>query len=263
MQSCAARSLPYGLLVHGAGERCWPDDAGIALRCEGFTHAKVCWFVSRKNQQLVERQLALPLPNARIVRNPFQVAYNAAPPWPPEEQGMRIACVAALDPAIKGQDLLLEVLRHDRWKQRPLHLSLFGAGHNRASLQTLARRYDLANVTFHGFVHDIEQIWADHHLLIHPSRHDGLPIAIVEAMLCGRPCLVTDIAGNAELLEDNVSGFVAPYPAVSALDEALERAWNRRADWQAMGRAAALRARELVPPDPVERFVQEILALLQ
>lgn len=31
----------------------------------------------------------------------------------------------------------------------------------------------------------------------------------MEAMLCGRPCIVTDVAGNTEVVEDGVTGFVA------------------------------------------------------
>jgi glycosyltransferase involved in cell wall biosynthesis len=73
-------------------------------------------------------------------------------------------------------------------------------------------------------------------------------------MLCGRPCIVTDVAGNAELMEDNVSGFVAAAPRTKYLDEALERAWSRRSEWRAIGAAAAKSVRELVPPDPISTF---------
>src|SRR5437763_3000966 len=48
-------------------------------------------------------------------------------------------------------------------------------------------------------------------------------------ILCARPAIVTNVGGNAELLEDGRSGFVAPAPTIKHLNEAMERAWDRRA----------------------------------
>jgi glycosyltransferase involved in cell wall biosynthesis len=108
----------------------------------------------------------------------------------------------------------------------------------------------------------VGSIWASHHALVLPSRYEGLPLSLVEAMLCGRPSIVTNVSGNTELLEDNVTGFVAAAPMPTFLDEALERAWARRADWQAIGAAAARQVRELVPSDPAGVFADELLALV-
>jgi glycosyltransferase involved in cell wall biosynthesis len=109
----------------------------------------------------------------------------------------------------------------------------------------------------------VRGIWASHHALVLPSRYEGLPLSLVEAMLCGRPSIVTNVSGNTELLEDNVTGFVAAAPTASFVDEALERAWNRRADWPAIGAAAAHQVRERVPPDPAGVFADELLALVR
>ena len=55
-------------------------------------------------------------------------------------------------------------------------------------------------------------IWAEHHALVLPSRFEGMPLVVVEAMLCGRPCIVTDVGGNAELIRDGINGFLAKAP---------------------------------------------------
>jgi hypothetical protein len=47
-----------------------------------------------------------------------------------------------------------------------------------------------------------------------------------------------------------VNGFLAEAATENALDEALERAWQRRGEWRAIGDAAARDIRALVPPDP-------------
>ena len=136
---------------------------------------------------------------------------------------------------------------------------MYGGGPDESTLRELQRMYDLQNVTFAGFQKDVEQIWRECHALVLPSRYEGLPLAIVEAMLCGRPCIVTDVAGNSELMEDDISGFVAAAPRVKYLDEAMERAWRRRSEWKSIGELAAERVRQFIPPNPISVFSQSII----
>ena len=127
-----------------------------------------------------------------------------------------------------------------------------------ASLPALANMLGLCRVDFRGFTDDVERVWAEHHALVLPSRHEGMPLAVVEAMLCGRVCIVTDVAGNTEFIEDGVTGFVAPAPTAPLVREVLERAWDRRGEWRQIGAAAARAVRERVPPDPVGCFAWEL-----
>jgi glycosyltransferase involved in cell wall biosynthesis len=110
-------------------------------------------------------------------------------------------------------------------------------------------------VHFLGFTDDIVSVWANHHALALPSRSEGLPLAVVEAMLCGRMCIVTDVSGNAELIENNGTGFIAKAPTPDLLDEAMERAWQRRSEWQEMGARAARAIRVHVSADPIGEFI--------
>jgi hypothetical protein len=70
--------------------------------------------------------------------------------------------------------------------------------------------------------------------------------------------VVTDVAGNAEACVDNETGFVAPAATVSLLADTLERAWNRRMDWQRMGQAARVRAENQIPRDPAAVFAERL-----
>jgi glycosyltransferase involved in cell wall biosynthesis len=226
-----------------------------------YQRASRNFFVSRANLRLTETQLATQLPNAQVVRNPFLVSYQEPVPWPAPDGTTRLACVARLEPGSKGQDLLFEVLGQQKWRDRPLEVKLFGGGANRRALVALSQMLRLNNVKFGGFESDVRSIWANHHALVLPSRHEGLPLSLVEAMLCGRPAIVTDVAGNAELVEDNVSGYIAAAPTLALLDEALERAWSGREDWSLVGAAAAARVRQLVPADPAAVFAADLLSL--
>jgi glycosyltransferase involved in cell wall biosynthesis len=137
-------------------------------------------------------------------------------------------------------------------------LTLYGEGPMRSGLERLARRLGLSDrVVFAGYA-SVEDIWASNHVLIMPSRFEGLPLAIVEAMLCGRPVIATDVAGHSEVIEDGVTGFLADAPTVASMAEALERFWTRKDDAQMIGRAGARRIRELFPPDPVRVFSDKL-----
>ena len=255
-------NCPHVVIVQAVTESIWPRDPELDAASRFFQAAEACYFVAENNRTLVETLFGCSLPKARIVRNPFNVRYDASPPWPGAEEDIRLACVARLDANAKGQDLVLQLLRSPKWKQRKVSVSFFGSGYRGRSLTKFAELHRLSNVEFMGFEPDVERIWSRHHALLLPSRYEGLPLALVEAMLCGRMGIVTDVAGNAELVHDNETGFVAAAPTVPLLDEAMERAWSRRREWRQMGQLAARRVREQVSPDPVGDFVTELKRFL-
>ena len=200
--------------------------------------------------------------NAEIVRNPFLVSGNPLP-WPGnQDHSIKLACVARLEAGEKGQDILLQVLARPRWRNRNLSVSFFGAGHNGQALRELAGRLALKNVDFPGFVSDVESIWKTHHALVLPSRAEGLPLALVEAMLCGRFGIVTDEGGSSEVVEDGRTGFIASAAKPDELDNAMERAWAVREDWESIGNVAGMAIRTMVPLDPAASFTAKLHSLV-
>jgi glycosyltransferase involved in cell wall biosynthesis len=252
--------VPYVLIVQKVAEMYWPTDRELADLRSVYAGARRCLFVSEHNLRLHEEQLGMKLANAEVVRNPFLVPWEKPAPWPGEEGGLRLACVGRLYPREKGQDILLRVLARDRWRERPVSLSFFGSGAHLEGLKATADYLGLANIDFAGFTTDVAAIWRDHHALLLPSHCEGLPLALVEAMLSGRVAIVTDVAGHAEIVQDGVTGFLAAAPTADHVDEALERAWQRRSEWRSIGEAAAGRARELVPPSPQRLLADKIAA---
>lgn len=263
MEACIINNIPFVLIPQAAAENFWPSDDMAIRFAKAYILAKRCFFISHANLKLTEKQLAVKLENAIVVANPFKVPYDIQVNWPEDNKIFKLACVGRLEPVAKGQDLLLEAFKLDKWQNRPIEISLFGKGDNQKSLYELKKIWNIENVNFYGFVDNVESIWKTHHALILPSRYEGLPITIVEAMLCARPCIVTDVAGNAELIEDGVSGFIAVAPKVECLDDALERAWQKRYSWYEIGQTAAINVRKLIPRDPVGVFVNELKALLK
>ena len=263
MIRCKQSGMPYASIVNANFEQWWPDDEQIERFSMAYRGSLMNYFVSKANRELFERQIAMKLENAEVISNPFNVSWNADTGWPEESGGYQLACVARLEPAAKGHDLLFQVLAQPKWKGRNLKVTLFGKGPWENSLKRLASFYGIDGmITFGGHVQDIENVWKAHHALVLPSRYEGLPLSMVEAMLCSRTVIVTDVAGNREPIVDNETGFVAAAATVIHLDEAMERAWNRRHEWEAMGKAAATSIRLRIPKDPAKEFADRLIALV-
>lgn len=264
MEALRANGCRYAVIAHTAAESWWPNDDIAERLADCYEGACAAYFVSEANLALSRRQFVTPLCRARVIRNPFNVRYDSRPAWPAGgPEGLSLACVGRLDVVQKSQDLLIEVFSLPHWRERNVRLSLFGRGLNERGLHRWADSLKLSNVDFVGFVDDIEQIWSRHHALVLPSRFEGMPLALVEAMLCGRPAIATDVGGNRELIRDGINGFLAKAPTVELLDEAMNRAWENRSRLKEMGETAASDVRKWVSADPVEDFVRELTALVK
>lgn len=244
------RKWPAVTISQAVNIQQWPDDV---------IRPRLVAAYSQANLDDTQRQLGIALGNAAVVRNPFAVPFDAAPGWNRQSFPLRLASVGRLHPPAKGQDLLLEVLALPHWRQRSVTLDLYGDGPQAGALRSLALWRGLTNVSFVGHVDDIPGIWAEHHALVLPSRYEGLPLVVVEAMLCNRCCVVTRAGGNAELIQDNHTGFVAAAPTIELLDEAMNRAWQRRDELEAIGLRAGTAVRQLVPADPAGVFADKLL----
>ncbi len=250
--------IRYCLIAQAAMDGAWPLDERRAVVRDAYRNAAACFFVSRANLDVVANICGFELPQAEVVRNPFNVDYDASPSWPAPNTELKLACVARLDPSAKGQDLLFRVLAAEKWRHRQVCVDLYGAGPMEEGLRGLAAYLGLRSIRFKGQSNDMAELWSHYEALVLPSRVEGLPLALVEAMLCGRPAIVTAVAGNAEVVEDGLTGFVAAAPTVKLLDDALERAWQNRGLLQETGVRAAKRIRELVPRNPAAEFADRL-----
>ena len=259
---CRKLRIPYTLISQKASDYFWPEDKLRSYKRAVFEGAVRCFFVSEHNWRLTEDQYGVRLKNANVVKNPYMVRTDQPLPWPAsDDDGLRLACVARLHLLDKGQDILLRVLARNKWRERRLHVSFFGQGINREGLESLAAKLGVQNVSFEGHTRDVIGIWRNHHALVLPSRAEGMPLALVEAMMCGRPGIVTSVGGNAEVVEDRVTGFLAT-PVEDSLDVALEDAWAGRHELREMGRLAAIRIRELVSSNPAQDFAYTLLEIV-
>ncbi len=253
-------STPYVVICQGGAECYSPSEARREQIISYFKKAYRVCFVARENMKLAERQLATRIENGIIIKNPYNLSSTDIVPYPNGER-INLASVARFEVLNKGQDILFETLSSEDWLSRNWQLRLYGKGEDRGYLEKLARHFGISDrVKFMGHVNDIRALWQDNHVLVMPSRIEGTPLALVEAMLCGRPSVVSDVGGMCEWVEDSVNGYVAEAPSVRSFGAALEKAWNTKSNWREMGIRAHETARAKIDPSPELKLIDLLKA---
>lgn len=152
----------------------------------------------------------------------------------------------------KGFDVLLESL--SRLKQQETHLVLAGTGEEGDRLHIQARRLGIERrVHFIGYRRDVSQWLGALDLYVQPSRFEGAPNALLEAMAAGCPIVATDVDGNSELITDGHHGWLVPAERADALAGAIDAALTHSAEAQRRGKLARERA---INEFSIERMVE-------
>lgn len=265
MQLAREEGIPYITIAHSCAEFLWPADWEAEHLVRLFASAVKSFFVSRGNLNLLQTQLGCTFNNAELIPNHSADLWNIEVPWPRNEnETWKLACVGRLDPVAKGQDILIELLKQIHWKNRAIEVSFYGEGAQEQILKNLVKKYNLENkVKFYGQVNGLEKIWAENHALVLPSRFEGLPLVLIEAMMCKRIAIVTDVAGNAEFLDHGFTGFIAEAPTVLHFGRAMEEAWHVRDQWERMGNDAYYAIRRRVPSAPGEVLASKMIDLVK
>lgn len=257
-QFCATLTVPKVFFCHFVAEGFVPHHRD---RLRDFVNTIQHWvFVSKHNRLLAERQLAHRFDQAQVIVNASRLTLDEPLPWP-ENDVAQFACVARLETMWKGQDVLLDALNQPQWRDRSWHLNLYGSGPDKSYIERLIQHYGLEHrVTCHGYVQDVQAVWQHNHLMILPSRGEGTPLAVLEAMACGRPTVTTDVGGNREILVEGETGWIADAATPYSLSQKLEQAWNERDRWPEMGRAAYQMAQQYTQTNPAQQLLNYLVS---
>jgi glycosyltransferase involved in cell wall biosynthesis len=145
----------------------------------------------------------------------------------------------------KGHEYLIEAIGILGSALPRIQVAICGEGPLRRQLEAQIRRLGLdASVRLLGNRMDIDHYLASADIFALPSRWEGLPVALLEAMQHGLPVVATAVEGVEEVVQDDVQGLLVPAEDSRALAEALRLLVidpGRRAQ---MGGAASARIRQ-------------------
>lgn len=142
----------------------------------------------------------------------------------------------------KGFDLLLRAFALLQRQFPEWRVCIVGEGVERNALVRLSEELELTQrVEFVGEVREVDGWLARASLLVHPSRREGFPNAVLEAMGMGVAVICANCrAGPSELIEDGINGRLVPVDDVGALARAMSELMASPDSRDALGRAARM-----------------------
>ncbi len=153
-------------------------------------------------------------------------------------EGPLVVYTGRLSPE-KGVDVLVAAWPRVLARIPSARLWVLGDGAERARLGEAARRAGVADaIALPGPIADVSPFVRAADAAVLPSRTEGMPIALLEAMACAVPVVATAVGGSAEVLRDGVTGRLVPPEQPDALADAIVEALS---DPEAPVRARAAR----------------------
>jgi glycosyltransferase involved in cell wall biosynthesis len=187
----------------------------------------------------LRRDLKVPANRIRVVRNGV-----AAPHRSTEYQHVRtFATVGSFAPC-KATPLLVETFVALAANRTDLRLRMIGDGADRGRCENIARRAPGGDrVEFAGYRADVDAELGQADAFVLPSVNENLPLALLQAMALGLPCIATNVGGVREVL-DAECGVIVPPGDRQALRAAMERLISEPDLAARLGEAARRRIRE-------------------
>ena len=157
------------------------------------------------------------LETARFANIPLWTAANANTP-------RRIGIVGNLKP-VKGTDIFIDAAKNVLERHPEVQFELAGGGETGGNAEGYQSQIDqlgiAQNVRLLGVLSDIPAFLSTLDIAVLSSRSEGLPNALMEYMAAGRPCVVTDVGGCCELIQQEHNGLLIPPESPAALAEGI------------------------------------------
>ena len=132
-----------------------------------------------------------------------------------------LVTVGRLDPQ-KDHPTLIRAFKAVLSDHPDLQLIIYGEGIDRPKLEALIQDLDLhTSVRLAGLHADIQSVLIASDLFIFPSRYEGIPNALCEAMALGVPVIASNCSGNTEVVQDGVNGWLFPVGDIQALSRIM------------------------------------------
>lgn len=107
----------------------------------------------------------------------------------------------------KNHQMLIKIM--NKLKDDNIYCLICGSGRDFDELKELIHQSKLdKQVKLLGFRNDVIALYETSDLFVFPSLQEGLPVAVMEAMACGKPCIVSDIRGNHDLIQNEKGGYL-------------------------------------------------------
>lgn len=107
---------------------------------------------------------------------------------------------------------------------KKLHYIIAGIGNMKNELLTLAQELGIADrIHILGFSSNVYNILMDCDVFVFPSKREGLPVALMEAMAAGLPVIASKVRGNIDLIDDGLGGILCDASDAASFSKAIDK----------------------------------------
>lgn len=159
----------------------------------------------------------------------------------------------------KNHKMLMDAVAILRSSIADIQCSIYGEGELREELEDYRKEKGLEElVELPGHSRNIHEKVAQASVFVLTSEYEGLPNALIEAMMMGVPCITTDYPGSDEVITDGETGLIIPRQDPKALAEAVLRLINEPALEDALSRQAMAAAVRYQTANVINRWREVI-----
>lgn len=198
----------------------------------GYRRVRRAVAVSTEIREWLIRELRVPAERVTMIPNGIPMTSSRRPPSAAVPRPVRVGTLARLTRQ-KGIDVLVAAVRLLVEQGGELTVTVGGEGEDADVLRAAAAGLP---VQLQGFVDDTSAWLAGLDVFCLPSRREGLPFALLEAMMAGLPCVVTDVGELRAAL--GPGGLVVPPEDPESLAAALASLLHHPAKRASLGQAA-------------------------
>lgn len=122
----------------------------------------------------------------------------------------------------KNHQVVIEMMK--KFRNENVYYFIAGEGSLLENLKQRVLNLGLENqIFFLGFCKNVQDLYNSCDIFIFPSIHEGLPMALMEAMLCAKPVVSSNIRGNVDLVDEGLGGMLIDSYDVDGYYKSVQR----------------------------------------
>ncbi len=225
-----------------------------------FASSRIRWFISKlllkkadggvfQTPEAEEEYRDVIKRKRQIILNPVSEDLLSAAEHIAKDTEQFFICVGRLTTQ-KNQQLLITAFSLIHSKLQNFKLKLIGDGPDKDKLLILSRQLGVQDkVVFTGKLSDYNDIYKEGNIFVLPSLHEGLPNALLEAMVMGLPCIASDCpcGGPRMIIEHGENGLLFPVNDVDSLADCMMRLAIQSGFAERMGKKASSIKNKVAP----------------
>jgi len=205
----------------------------------------------------------------RVVYNGIEIVEGPIEPVSRSELGCDSNCriigmSAWFHPKRKGFDILFKALSNGL--PAPFKILFLGVvDEHRLQVQEMAQQYGIASnaLIFPGYVENTWRYYQAMDVFVLPSREEGFSLSLLEAMACRLPCIASNIPGNNEAIQHNVTGKLFPVHRPNQLRNAISELLTDSSMAARLGQAARENVLQNFTIEKVTESFDRVLAAMK